>query len=274
MAAMQPAAETRGFGTPAFERVRRLIHEIAGISLGATKRTMAFNRLMPRVEATESADFRRYLDLVEAPGSEERVHFANALTTNLTSFFREPHHFPVLIEHLRQAGPGAVVWSAACSTGEEAYSIVMALEEAGIDPRVRVIASDVDTTALAAAQDGIYRMDRAGALGEERLRRFFQRGAGNNNGYARVRPELRARVSFRRINLAEPKWNVEGPLAAIFCRNAMIYFGRPLQLEVLQRFHPLIRDGGLLFAGHSENFHYLAGHFLRALGKTVYEPIG
>ncbi len=271
---MQPEADTLGFGAPAFERVRRLIHEIAGISLGATKRTMVFNRLVPRVEATASADFRRYLDLVEARGSAERIHFANALTTNLTSFFREPHHFPILVEHLRQAGPGAVVWSAACSTGEEPYSIAMALEEAGIDERVRVIASDVDTNALRAAQDGIYRMDRAATVGEERLRRFFLRGDGAHRGYARVRQELRARVSFRQVNLVEPKWDIQGPLAAIFCRNTMIYFARPTQLEVLKRFHPLIRDGGRLFAGHSENFHYLAGHFLRALGKTVYEPIG
>jgi chemotaxis protein methyltransferase CheR len=150
----------------------------------------------------------------------------------------------------------------------------MALEEAGIDPRVRVIASDVDTGALTAAQDGIYRMDRAATLGEERLRRFFLRGDGANYGHARVRPELRARVSFRHINLAEPKWNVAGPLAAIFCRNAMIYFARPTQLAVLQRFVPLMKGGGLLFAGHSENFHYLAGDFLRARGKTVYELVG
>ena len=271
---MQRVADVPGFGTPAFERVRRLIHDIAGISLGPTKRTMALNRLAPRLEATGCRDFSRYLDLVEAPGSAERVHFANALTTNLTSFFREAHHFPILVEHLRSRGHDAAVWSAACSTGEEAYSIAMALEEAGIDPRVRVIASDVDTSALARAQDGIYRMERAECVGEERLRRFFLRGGGANSGHVRVRPELRARVSFRHINLAETKWNVEGPLAAIFCRNAMIYFARPMQLQVLKRFHPLIRDRGLLFAGHSENFHYLAGHFLRALGKTVYEPIG
>ncbi len=271
---MQASADMRGFGTPAFERVRRLIGEIAGISLGVTKSTMAFNRLMPRVEATASPDFRRYLDLVEEPGSPERVHFANALTTNLTSFFREPHHFPVLVEHLREVGSGATVWSAACSTGEEPYSIAMALDEAGLGERVRVIASDVDTNALAAAQDGIYRIDRAASVGDERLRRYFLRGEGSNRGYARVRPELRARVTFRHINLVEASWNIEGPLAAIFCRNAMIYFARPTQLDVLKRCHPLIRDGGLLFAGHSENFHYLAGHFLRALGKTVYAPIG
>jgi len=117
-------------------------------------------------------------------------------------------------------------------------------------------------------------MERVEGVGEERLHRFFLRGEGANRGYVRVRPELRARVTFRHINLADAKWDVKGPLAAVFCRNAMIYFARPMQLEVLKRFHPLIRDRGLLFAGHSENFHYLAGHFLRALGKTVYEPVG
>jgi len=271
---MATTADACGLGAPAFERVRRLIHEIAGISLGATKRTMALNRLGPRLEATGTPDFSRYLDLVEAPGSGERVHFANALTTNLTSFFREPHHFPILIEHLRRSPRGASVWSAACSTGEEAYSIAMALEEAGIDERVRVIASDVDTDALAAAEQGIYRIDRAAAVGEERLRRFFLRGSGSRSGFARVRPELRARVDFRHLNLAESRWDLQGPLDAIFCRNVMIYFARPMQLQVLRRFHPLIRGGGLLFAGHSENFHYLAGDFLRALGKTTYAPIG
>jgi chemotaxis protein methyltransferase CheR len=150
----------------------------------------------------------------------------------------------------------------------------MALEEAGIDERVRVIASDVDTDALAVAQAGVYRVDRAAAVGDERLRRFFLRGTGARTGFARVCPELRARVDFRQVNLAHARWGVEGPLDAVFCRNVMIYFARPMQLAVLRRFHPLIRGGGLLFAGHSENFHYLAGDFLRARGKTVYEPIG
>ncbi|MEP7068108.1 MAG: CheR family methyltransferase [Usitatibacter sp.] len=265
-------------GTAAFERVRRLIHEIAGISLGPTKRTMAMNRLTRRLEATGHERFSTYLDQVEAPDSPERVHFANALTTNLTSFFREPHHFPMLVEHLRArpAGmPPAVIWSAACSTGEEPYSIAMALHEAGEDVsrKARILASDVDTEALDTARRAIYPLERAATVGETRLRRFFLRGGGSRTGLAKVRPDVGAMVEFSHVNLCAGAWPIEGPLDAIFCRNAMIYFAKPTQLEVLQRFRPLIADGGLLFAGHSENFHYLAGHFLRARGQTVYELI-
>jgi chemotaxis protein methyltransferase CheR len=262
-------------GAATFERVRRLIHEIAGISLGPTKRTMAMNRLVSRLRATGHERFASYLDEVEDSGSAERVHFANALTTNLTSFFREPHHFPMLLEHLRArpARTPAVVWSAACSTGEEPYSIAMALHEAGEDVShgVRIIASDVDTDALDAARRAIYPLERAATAGDERLRRFFLRGNGARSGLAKVRPDVGAMVEFRHINLCAGGWPIQGPLAAIFCRNAMIYFARPTQLEVLQRFRPLMQGGGLLFAGHSENFHYLAGHFLRARGKTVYQ---
>ncbi len=266
-------------GSAAFDRVRRLIHDIAGISLGPTKRTMAMNRLMRRLQATGHQVFSTYLDEVEAPDSPERAHFANALTTNLTSFFREPHHFPILVEHLRArpaGAPPAVVWSAACSTGEEPYSIAMALHEAGEDVarNVRIIASDLDTDALDKARRAVYPLERAATVGEGRMRRFFLRGEGARSGLAKVRPDVGAMVEFRHINLCARAWPLEGPLAAIFCRNAMIYFDKPTQLEVLQRFVPLIKGGGLLFAGHSENFHYLAGHFLRARGKTVYDLPG
>jgi chemotaxis protein methyltransferase CheR len=265
-------------GQAAFDRVRRLIHEIAGISLGPTKRTMAMNRLLRRLQATGHESFATYLDEVGMPSSPERMHFANALTTNLTSFFREEHHFPLLVDHLRTRARGrpAVVWSAACSTGEEPYSIAMALQEAGEDVArgVRIIASDIDTQALATASRAIYPVERAATVGEERLRRHFLRGEGARDGFVKVRPEVASMVEFRHINLCAGGWPFERPLAAIFCRNAMIYFARPTQLAVLQRFVPLMKGGGLLFAGHSENFHYLAGDFLRARGKTVYELVG
>lgn len=260
-------------GHPAFERVRRLIAELAGIALGPTKRSMAANRLARRLQATGHERYGAYLDLVEAPGSQERVHFVNALTTNLTSFFREPHHFPILVQHVasRRHRTPPVVWSAACSTGEEPYSIAMALTEAGIT-NARVIASDLDTEALAVASRGEYALQRAQGVGEARLRRFFLRGEGPHAGRVKVRDEIASRVEFRHANLCAPAWPIEGPLDAIFCRNAMIYFAKPTQLAVLERFRPLLGRGGLLFAGHSENFHYLAGHLLRSRGGTVYEP--
>ena len=149
----------------------------------------------------------------------------------------------------------------------------MSLIEAGLARGVRIVASDLDTEALDAAASGIYSLERAATVGEERLRRFFLRGDRARRGQAKLRAEVRQMVEFRHINLCAPSWPVQGPVAAIFCRNAMIYFARPTQLEILQRFRPLIAGGGLLFAGHSENFHYLAGDFLRPLGKTVYEPL-
>jgi chemotaxis protein methyltransferase CheR len=259
-----------------FDRARRLIHEIAGITMSPTKRTMVANRLSRRLRETGHASFDAYLDAVEADGSPERENFTNALTTNLTSFFREAHHFPILVEHLRKPGNRAklTVWSAACSTGEEPYSIAMALSEANLPQPFRVIASDVDTAALERAQAGVYPLAKAEAVGPDRLRRFFQRGDGPYEGFARVRPEIRALVEFRNINLHDAAWPVEGPMEAIFCRNAMIYFARPEQLAVLERFAPLLAGGGLLFAGHSENFHYVAGGLLRTLGHTVYAPTG
>jgi chemotaxis protein methyltransferase CheR len=259
-----------------FDRARRLIHRIAGITMSPTKRTMVANRLSRRLRETGHASFDAYLDTVEADDSPEREAFTNALTTNLTSFFREAHHFPILVEHLRKPGKRAklTVWSAACSTGEEPYSIAMALTEANLPQPFRVIASDVDTAALERAQAGVYPLARAEAVGPERLRRFFQRGHGPHEGFARVRPEIRALVEFQDINLHDAAWPVEGPMDAIFCRNAMIYFARPEQLAVLKRFAPLLAGRGLLFAGHSENFHYVAGGLFRTLGHTVYAPAG
>jgi chemotaxis protein methyltransferase CheR len=256
-----------------FERARRLIHQIAGITMGATKRTMVANRLSKRLKETGIGSFEAYLDSVETSDSAEREAFVNALTTNLTSFFREAHHFPILVEHLRSSATATpTIWSAACSTGEEPYSIAMALIEAGFE-RFKVIASDIDTGALERAQAGIYPAGRAASVGAERLRRFFQRGQGPYEGLARVRPEVRERVEFRCINLHDETYPVDGPLDAIFCRNAMIYFARPEQLAVLKRFTPLLGRKGLLFAGHSENFHYVAGGLLRTRGQTVYEPV-
>ena len=256
-----------------FERARKLIHQIAGITMGVTKRTMVANRLSKRLKETGIRSFDAYLDNVETEDSPEREAFVNALTTNLTSFFRESHHFPTLVEHLKGTGAASpVIWSAACSTGEEPYSIAMALIEAGFE-RFRIIASDIDTAALERAQAGINPAGRAASIGTERLHRFFQRGEGPFEGFARVRSQVRQFVEFRCINLHDAAYPVEGPLDAIFCRNAMIYFARPEQLAVLKRFTPLLGRKGLLFAGHSENFHYVAGGLLRTRGQTVYEPV-
>jgi chemotaxis protein methyltransferase CheR len=276
---MQALAATDGrirdfeFTDRDFERVRALIHGHAGISLSPAKRDMVYSRLARRLRQLGLGSFEAYLELVEQGDAAEREAFTNALTTNLTSFFREPHHFPILAGHLRRAGTGRQItlWCSAASTGEEPYSIAMTAVEAfgSFTPPVRILASDVDTNVLAAAQSGVYAEERIEKLEPERLKRFFQRGAGANAGKVRVRAELRNLITFRRINLLEGGWPLRGPLDAVFCRNVMIYFDKPTQLAILERFAPLLRPDGLLFAGHSESFHH-ASHLFRLRGKTVY----
>lgn len=256
-----------------FDRVKNLIYGHAGISLTAAKRDMVYSRLARRLRQLGLADFGVYLDIVESGDPAECEAFTNALTTNLTAFFREAHHFPIFAQHLLRAGAAQpqMVWCSAASTGEEPYSIAMtAVETFGsFNPPVRILASDVDTNVLATAQQGIYSDDRVEKLDPERLKRFFQRGKGGNAGKVRVCDELRKLVTFRQINLLEDGWPIRGPLDVIFCRNVMIYFDKPTQLRILERFAPLLRNDGLLFAGHSESFHN-AAHLFRLRGKTVY----
>ncbi len=234
---------------------------------------MVYNRLARCVREQGLQTFGAYLDGVEAGGQDERQAFTNALTTNLTSFFRENHHFPILAAHLRRPGAPAQqsVWCAAGSTGEEPYSIAMTAAEAfGQDkPPVRIVASDVDTNVLAVARAGVYADERVGKVAGERLKRFFQRGVGSHAGKVRLREAVRRLVDFQRVNLLDPRWSIEGPLDAIFCRNVMIYFDKPTQLAVLERFAPLLKPDGLLFTGHSESLHH-ASHLFALQSRTVY----
>lgn len=263
------------FTTRDFERVRALIYARAGIALNPRKQNMVYGRLSRRLRACGHQTFCAYLDMLErTPDSPEWEAFTNALTTNLTAFFRESHHFPLLREHLlaRRALGEAVIWCAAASTGEEPYSIAITACEAfnTLQPPVRVIASDIDTQVLATADRGVYPHARVAGMSSERLRRFFLRGTGVNAGQVRVRPEVRKLIHFARVNLLDDSWQVSGGLAAIFCRNVLIYFDRPTQLRIVTRFAPLLAPEGLLFAGHSESLAYASGHF-RLRRNTVYE---
>jgi chemotaxis protein methyltransferase CheR len=255
-----------------FDRVRKLIYEHAGISLSTTKQDMVYSRLARRLRETRLKSFTEYLALLEHGDRNEWEKFVNSLTTNLTSFFREPHHFPILAEHLKslQGRSPITIWCCAASTGEEPYSIAMTVVEtlSSFNVPVAIIASDLDTSVLATAAKGAYPADRVDKLSPERLARFFSKGS---DGSFTVRPELRRLVSFQRLNLLEPNWSIRGPLDAIFCRNVMIYFDKPTQHKILQRFAPLLAANGLLFAGHSESFLHAVDLF-RSLGKTVYEP--
>ncbi|OIR11510.1 chemotaxis protein methyltransferase [mine drainage metagenome] len=257
-----------------FQRIRKLIHERAGISLGENKQELVYSRLARRLRATGIASFAEYLDRLQRGDGAEWEAFTNSLTTNLTSFFREPHHFPLLAEHLRKqdAGRPLVLWCSACSTGEEAYSMAMTVVETlgGYERPVHIIASDLDTRVLQTAREGRYKADAVSRLSAQRIERFFVRGNGEHAGDMQVRPELQKMIDFRRINLLDAVWPVHPPLDAIFCRNVMIYFDKATQLSILKKFAPLLRDDGLLFAGHSENFYHAAAWF-KLRGHTVYE---
>jgi chemotaxis protein methyltransferase CheR len=253
-----------------FSRVRGLIAAYAGISLHERKQNMVYNRLSRRLRATGVRSFGDYLDWVEAPGSEERERFVNALTTNLTSFFREPHHFDMLVALARKR-PGAKlrIWSSACSTGEEPYSAAIALREAGRGGEI--LATDLDTDALETARRGVYRIQALQSAGLERLAPHFLKGTGANAELAMVRPELRALVRFAQRNLlGDEAWPAGERFDVVFCRNVMIYFDRTAQQRLLGRMAAVLAPGGLLFLGHSESC--AAGHpGFRFHGKTAYE---
>ncbi|MFL6658293.1 MAG: CheR family methyltransferase [Massilia sp.] len=257
-----------------FERVRALIYQKAGISLADSKQEMVYSRLARRLRATGINSFGRYLDDLEAGRlGDEWESFTNALTTNLTSFFREAHHFPLLAEHLKARREQALtIWCSASSTGEEPYSIAMTACEAfnTLTPPVQIVATDIDTNVLGIGANGVYALDRIEKMAPERAKRFFLRGKGEQEGMVRVRPELRALVSFKQLNLLADQWPINGQFDVIFCRNVMIYFDKATQRKILERFVPLMKPHALLFAGHSENFLYVS-ESLKLRGKTVYE---
>lgn len=257
-----------------FDRVRKLIYAHAGISLSDSKQELVYSRLSRRLRATGIKTFSEYLVLLENNNAAEWESFTNSLTTNLTSFFREPHHFPILAEHLRSiAGKHPItMWCSAASTGEEPYTMAMTvIDTLGHDAsKVTILATDLDTKVLETAKAGVYPDERVSKLDPELVKRFFLRGTGAQTGFVRVRPELRDMISFRQINLLHQDWHIRPPLDVIFCRNVMIYFDKQTQLDILKKFVPLLRSNGLLFAGHSESFHQ-ADEYFKLRGKTVYE---
>jgi len=256
-----------------FSRVRKMIHARAGISLGTHKREMVYSRLARRLRALGGQDFGSYLDSLEnEPDAAEWEDFINALTTNLTAFFRESHHFPILADFAKKRGGPVSVWCCAASTGEEPYSIAITLTEA-LGPRAAgstVLATDIDTSVLNRARTAVYPNERVAKMEDERLRRFFLKGRGSNEGHVRVRPEIADMVRYETLNLLSSSWGITEKFDVIFCRNIMIYFDKPTQAKILERFVPLMKPGGLLFAGHSENFTYISRDF-RLRGQTVYE---
>ena len=269
------------FSSSHLEHVRNVVGKATGIMLPDHKTEMVKGRLSRRLRTLGLSSFEDYIALVNDPTSGEMEQCINALTTNVTSFLREPGHFEFLkgpfmdaMRVRKHRSRQISVWSAACSTGEEPYSIAMSIidslpHEAAWD--VQVQATDVDTNVLETAAKGIYPRESIKNLPPEMLRRWFRQGKGAQEGFVRINDEIREKVAFSSINLIR-EWEVTGGLDAIFCRNVIIYFDRQTQRRLFDRMANLLSPGGYLFIGHSESLNGISDRF-RSLGNTTYELI-
>jgi len=258
-----------------FTRIKRRVYEVAGISLSDAKRTLVVSRLSKIVRALELGSFDAYMDHLERGGSSrDSQNFINALTTNLTRFYREDHHFAHLRSYVgeliaaKPRGSRLRIWSAGCSTGQEPYTIGMDLLAAFPELKrwdFKILATDIDTAVIARAAQGVYPDNEAQGLSAERLR-AFERGS---DGTLRIPDAVRELISFKPLNLIGP-WPMKGPFDAIFCRNVAIYFDKPTQGEMFGRFNKLLAPNGFLYIGHSENLG-AGGDGYRLVGKTIYQ---
>jgi len=265
-------------GDQDFEFLRHVVTQNAGIVLGPGKRQLVQGRLVRRIRELRLKSFAEYCDHVRDSGPEELVILINAITTNVTSFFREGHHFEQLASRMlpeamtRNAQSRRIrIWSAGCSSGEEPYSIAMIIAEAM--PRghlwdLKILATDIDSDMVEAASNGVYVEERIAGVSRERQRQWMQRGAGAHSGMIKIKPELTSLITFRPLNLLSD-WPLTGPFDVIFCRNVMIYFDQPTRERLLMRFARLLAPGGYLCIGHSESIHHANSPY-RLVGRTIY----
>ncbi|MEO8759054.1 MAG: protein-glutamate O-methyltransferase [Devosia sp.] len=259
-----------------FDRIRERLYDVAGISLSDAKRTLVIARLSKIVRAMRLPSFASYLNFLETQGSADAAQeFVNALTTNLTRFWREEHHFDHLTQHVgeliktrtSQSSKRLRIWSAGCSTGQEPYTIAMSLMAAWPELRrwdIKILATDIDTSVIAKAATGTYPESELSGLSAERARLF-----NRIDGQVRVPPSAASLVSFKPLNLMA-QWPMKGPFDAIFCRNVAIYFDKATQGEVFRRLGNILAPRAFLYIGHSENLGAGSASF-RLVGKTIYQ---
>ncbi len=260
-----------------------LIREHTGIALRENKRSLLNSRLLARLRYFGYQRFEEYYEhlLCRDPNGEEMQNMINAMTTNMTSFFREKHHFDQLTRHLlvparesalRKQSVSLRLWSAGCSTGEEAYSIAMTVAD-NLDHLlawdVKILATDIDTDVLKAGRAGVYPVESVRGMAQAPVRRHFLQGIGTHTNYVKVKPQLSRLVCFARLNLMDIHWPFRGKFDAIFCRNVIIYFDHDSQRRLLEHFARYLRPQGLFFAGHSESLFW-ADDLFEPIGHTVY----
>lgn len=266
------------FADEDFEALRRLVKQLTGINLTQQKRELVYGRLSRRLRALGLSSFREYRRLLDGD-SRELVNFCNAITTNLTSFFREAHHFEYLRDHVllkHAADPYSTrrlrIWSAGCSTGEEPYSIAMTVAETIQDlPKwdIRILATDLDSDVLERARRGVYAPERLAGMSPARAARFFTIKNEGRAAVRRIDPRLADMIAFKQLNLMH-HLPMKGPLDVVVCRNVVIYFDKDTQRELFGRVAKLQRPGDLLFLGHSESLFKVTEDYT-LIGKTVYK---
>lgn len=257
--------------------IQKVAYDLTGIQLGEHKKNMVYSRLSRRLRSLDLKTFDPYCDILKCRDHPELGDFINAITTNLTSFFRENHHFEylkntVLPELIRkhQKDKRIRIWSAGCSVGEEPYSIAMVVREK-VHPSwdVKLLATDLDTNVVAHGKAGVYESDRIESVSDERKKKWFS--CSSDGGSVKVKPSLQELITFKSLNLLE-KWPIKGPFDVIFCRNVVIYFDKETQKKLFDRYADLLAPGGYLFIGHSESLHRVSDRF-KSLGKTMYQKI-
>jgi chemotaxis protein methyltransferase CheR len=259
-----------------FSRIKQRVYAVAGISLSDAKRTLVISRLSKIVRSLGLSSFDSYVDFLERDGgAADSQNFVNALTTNLTRFYREDHHFEHLRTHVaalmqqRPRGSRLRIWSAGCSTGQEPYTVALDLLSAFPDLKrwdFKILATDIDTSVIEKAARGVYPENELNGLSSERMRHFERPG----DGTIRIPAFARELIAFKPLNLIGPTWPMKGPFDAIFCRNVAIYFDKKTQGELFGRLSKLLAPDAFLYIGHSENVG-VAGDGLRLVGKTVYQ---
>ncbi|WP_198243340.1 CheR family methyltransferase [methane-oxidizing endosymbiont of Gigantopelta aegis] len=260
-----------------FNFLRSLSNNYSGIIANDDKFDMFYSRLAKRLRVLQFKTFKQYCQYLENNHEQEFSEFINAITTNLTAFFREKHHFDylkkVLIPELivkKQTNKQIKVWSAGCSTGEEAYSLAITLlENLPQDFQIKILATDLDTQVLNVAKNGEYPLERSSGLSEEMLKKWFKKGIGKNQGKIKAKSELQHVIRFKQLNLMH-EWPMTGPFDFIFCRNVLIYFDRDTKQKLIQRYQSLLPIGTRLFIGHSESLHQLDTGF-DLIGNTIYQ---
>jgi len=262
------------YGPEDFRFIQAMMLEHAGISLNEGKQELVYSRLAKRVRVLGLPSFRDYCNKLNQDKSEI-LHLINSMTTNVTSFFRERHHFEFLTTTLLPTLSSVRIWSAGCSSGEEPYSIAFTCHDhVAKHPKFRadILATDLDSDVLDRARQGIYLHKDIADLRESDARRWFLRGKGSQLGRYRVMPSLQKLIEFRQLNLKDD-FHHPHLFDVVFCRNVMIYFDHDLRTQLLARFHRSLKPGGYLILGHSESLFGTSSGF-RVVGKTIHQRIG